>query len=91
LRGIASFYNLPVAQVYNTSFTGRIQAYRSPTGRPEIPGSLLIGEERMYWRGEKARWQHGRELTPADFLLTQYLLWRSKHLAHSSVSFARMN
>jgi hypothetical protein len=67
LRGIASFYSLPVAQVYNTSFTGRIQAYRSPTGRPEIPGSLLIGEERAYWRGEKARWHHGRELTPADF------------------------
>lgn len=73
LRAQASFKQLDVAQLHDTSLAGRFQAYRSASSRPEIPGSLLIGEDRAYWRGERERWQHGRELTPEDFqrVLTQ--------------------
>jgi hypothetical protein len=67
LRQLASFKALDVTQLYDTSLTGRFQAYRSPTGRPEMPPSLLISDERAYWRGERSRWKHGRELTPEDF------------------------
>jgi hypothetical protein len=69
LQQVAVFKQLDVAQLYDTSLTGRFQAYRSATGRPEIPGSLLIGDDRAYWRGERDRWRHGRELAPADFQL----------------------
>lgn len=58
---------LNMAQLYETHQTGRLQRYRPSWERPEIPPDLLITEERVYWLGERSRWQHGRELTPADF------------------------
>ncbi len=67
LRQLAPFKSLNVTELYDTSLTSRFQAYRSPTGRPEMPPSLLISDDRAYWRGERSRWKHGRELTPADF------------------------
>lgn len=58
---------LNMAQLYETDQTSRLPRMRPSLERPKIPEHLLISPERIYWLGERARWQHGRELTPADF------------------------
>lgn len=58
------FHPINPTDVYDNSLTGR---FTQPTQRPKIPPNILIGEDGKQWLAERARWQEGIELTPADF------------------------
>lgn len=61
------FVKLEMDEIYDTSLTGRLQQWRLPGGRPELPSSLIVSERGPYWLAERRRWEHGIELRPADF------------------------
>lgn len=65
---ILSFRQINMEEVYDTSLTNRVQKFWSPTGRPELPAALIIGDNGRQWAAERHRWDEGVELTPDDFL-----------------------
>ncbi len=63
----AAFTTLNMEEIYDMSVTNRMQKFWSPSGRPDLPSSLVIGDHGRYWVAERNRWDEGVELTPADF------------------------
>ena len=61
------FVQLDIGDVYDTSLTGRMQQWRMPGGRPELPPGLIVSEKGRYWLAERKRWDEGVELTLDDF------------------------
>jgi hypothetical protein len=57
------FHLLNQAEIYTSSFRGRL----GPPSRPTIPNRLLQSKDGRYWLAERRRWEIGIELTPEDF------------------------
>lgn len=63
----APFHTLDMGKIYEISMTNRLQQFWAPSGRPELPASLIVGENGRYWMAERNRWEEGVELAAEDF------------------------
>jgi hypothetical protein len=61
----ANFHTLNMAELYGTSFRGRI----GPPTRPALPNHLLHSKDGRYWLAERRRWEFGVELSAEDYLV----------------------
>lgn len=77
-----AFKQLDMGQIYDLSLGRRIQEFRAPSGRAEIPAHLTTGETGRYWLAERNRWTDGVEFAPADFL---HILNTTKNLPKSPI------